>query len=205
MRAHGPLMLDRFGDDELEGWSAMQFIETSSITIHADEVFGRCFIDVFSCRPFDPDIAAAIAVADRRHSHRAGASCALRRTRDAAQGSTWIPRLEHKKMARQRMGHNPAGHRGIDVRPGRGRDRRRSPSGGFSRPTWARSLAVARTTRGHLPALGQRRCGSTSRPTGRCSWRRERAPTCCQRPRMSWPGSGPEAFASRESLPLAAM
>jgi S-adenosylmethionine/arginine decarboxylase-like enzyme len=63
MRAHGPLRLDRFGDDELEGWSAMQFIETSSITIHADEVFGRCFVDVFSCRPFDPDGAAAIAVA----------------------------------------------------------------------------------------------------------------------------------------------
>ena len=62
MRAHGALMIDRFGDDELEGWSAMQFIETSSITIHADEVFGRCFIDVFSCRPFDPDAAAAIAV-----------------------------------------------------------------------------------------------------------------------------------------------
>jgi S-adenosylmethionine decarboxylase len=62
MRAHGPLMIDRFGDDELEGWSAMQFIETSSITIHADEAFGRCFIDVFSCRPFDPDVAAAIAV-----------------------------------------------------------------------------------------------------------------------------------------------
>jgi S-adenosylmethionine/arginine decarboxylase-like enzyme len=62
MRAHGPLMIDRFGDDELEGWSALQFIETSSITVHADEVFGRCFIDVFSCRPFDPDVAAAIAV-----------------------------------------------------------------------------------------------------------------------------------------------
>ena len=28
-----------------------------------DEVFGRCFVDVFSCRPFDPDDAAAIAVA----------------------------------------------------------------------------------------------------------------------------------------------
>ena len=63
MRAHGPLVLERFGDGELEGWSAMQFIETSSITIHADEVSGRCFIDVFSCRPFDPDIAAAVAVA----------------------------------------------------------------------------------------------------------------------------------------------
>ena len=63
MRAHGPLALDRFGDDELEGWSAMQFIETSSIVIHADEVWCRCFVDIFSCRPFDPDVAAAIAVA----------------------------------------------------------------------------------------------------------------------------------------------
>jgi S-adenosylmethionine/arginine decarboxylase-like enzyme len=62
MRAHGPLHLERFGDDDLEGWSAMQFIETSSVTLHADEVFGRCFVDVFSCRPFDADVAAAVAV-----------------------------------------------------------------------------------------------------------------------------------------------
>ena len=62
MRAHGPLMIDRFGDDELEGWSALQFIETSSITVHADEVFGRCFVDVFSCKPFDAQLAAALAV-----------------------------------------------------------------------------------------------------------------------------------------------
>jgi len=62
MRAHGPLALERFGDGELEGWSAMQFIETSSITIHADEVSGRCFIDVFSCRPFDADRAADLAL-----------------------------------------------------------------------------------------------------------------------------------------------
>ena len=54
MRAHGGLALDRFGDGELEGWSAMQFIETSSITLHADEVLARCFVDIFSCRPFDP-------------------------------------------------------------------------------------------------------------------------------------------------------
>jgi S-adenosylmethionine/arginine decarboxylase-like enzyme len=63
MKAHGPLRLERFGDDELEGWSAMQFIETSSITVHADEVWARCFVDIFSCRAFEPDAAAAIAVA----------------------------------------------------------------------------------------------------------------------------------------------
>jgi S-adenosylmethionine/arginine decarboxylase-like enzyme len=63
MRAHGPVLLERFGDGELEGWSAMQFIETSSITVHADEFGGRCFVDVFSCRPFDAERAAAVAVA----------------------------------------------------------------------------------------------------------------------------------------------
>jgi S-adenosylmethionine/arginine decarboxylase-like enzyme len=62
MRAHGPLLLERFGDGDLEGWSAMQFIETSSITVHADEGSGRCFVDVFSCRPFDAEVAGAVAV-----------------------------------------------------------------------------------------------------------------------------------------------
>ena len=62
MTAHGPLALARFGDGDLEGWSAMQFIETSSITLHADEVGGRCFVDVFSCCPFDPEIAVTVAV-----------------------------------------------------------------------------------------------------------------------------------------------
>jgi S-adenosylmethionine/arginine decarboxylase-like enzyme len=72
MRAHGPLALERFGDGELEGWSAMQFIETSSITIHADESSGRCFIDVFSCRSFDADRAADLAL------HHFGGTLTLR-------------------------------------------------------------------------------------------------------------------------------
>ena len=62
MKAHGPLALERFGTGALEGWSAMQLIETSTIVVHADEVAGRCFVDVFSCRPFDPELAAAVAV-----------------------------------------------------------------------------------------------------------------------------------------------
>jgi S-adenosylmethionine/arginine decarboxylase-like enzyme len=61
MRAHGPLMIERFGEGDLEGWSAMQFIETSSLTIHADEFSGRCYVDVFSCKAFDPELATAIA------------------------------------------------------------------------------------------------------------------------------------------------
>ena len=62
MRAHGPLLIERFGVGALEGWSALQFIETSSITVHADETWGRCFIDVFSCKPFAGEKAAALAV-----------------------------------------------------------------------------------------------------------------------------------------------
>ena len=62
MVAHGPTLLERFGEGELEGWSAMQFIETSSLTIHADEFGGRCYIDLFSCKPFDPEVAAGIAL-----------------------------------------------------------------------------------------------------------------------------------------------
>jgi S-adenosylmethionine/arginine decarboxylase-like enzyme len=62
MVPHGPTMIERFGEGDLEGWSAMQFIETSSLTIHADEVGGRCYIDVFSCKSFDPEVAAELAV-----------------------------------------------------------------------------------------------------------------------------------------------
>lgn len=71
MRAHGPTHLERFGSGDLEGWSAMQFIETSSITIHADEVGRRCFVDLFSCKEFDPEVVSAIA---RRWF--AGSACA---------------------------------------------------------------------------------------------------------------------------------
>lgn len=53
MKAHGPTYIDRFGEGELEGYSAMQFIETSSITVHCDEPDRRCFIDIFSCKPFE--------------------------------------------------------------------------------------------------------------------------------------------------------
>ena len=62
MRPRGPLALDRFWDGELEGWAAMQFLETSSITVHIDEVWDRCFVDIFSSQAFDPDDAAAVAV-----------------------------------------------------------------------------------------------------------------------------------------------
>lgn len=54
MIAHGPCHIDRFGteQDNLEGYSAMQFIETSAITVHLDEVGNRAYVDIFSCKNF---------------------------------------------------------------------------------------------------------------------------------------------------------
>lgn len=57
MQPHGPCCVDRFGEGDLEGLSAMQFIKTSTITVHLDEVGNRAFIDIFSCGTFDPSVA----------------------------------------------------------------------------------------------------------------------------------------------------
>lgn len=54
MKRFGPARIKRFGEGKLEGCSAMQFIKTSSITIHFDEEKNRAFIDIFSCKKFNP-------------------------------------------------------------------------------------------------------------------------------------------------------
>jgi len=55
MKAYGPTIIEKFAEGSLEGYSAFQFIETSSITIHFDDKQGdRAFIDIFSCSWFDP-------------------------------------------------------------------------------------------------------------------------------------------------------
>lgn len=61
MVRYGKPMLKRFGTGRLEGYSALQFIETSSITIHLDEFANRAFIDIFSCKPFDSKKAKQFA------------------------------------------------------------------------------------------------------------------------------------------------
>lgn len=58
MKRHGPTQIQRFGHGDLRGWSMMQFIETSSIVAHFDEKANRAFIDIFSCKTFNPKITA---------------------------------------------------------------------------------------------------------------------------------------------------
>jgi S-adenosylmethionine/arginine decarboxylase-like enzyme len=62
MQAHGPTRVEKFAEDSLEGYSAFQFIETSSIIIHFDDKQGdRAFIDIFSCCWFNPNAAEKFA------------------------------------------------------------------------------------------------------------------------------------------------
>ncbi len=56
MICYGEARVYRFGENSLEGVSGMQFIMTSSITIHCDEVGNEAMINVFSCKEFDPEI-----------------------------------------------------------------------------------------------------------------------------------------------------
>ncbi len=61
MKPHGTTYVDKFAEGDLEGYSMMQFIETSTITAHFDDKMGDCraFIDIFSCQYFDVKKAAA--------------------------------------------------------------------------------------------------------------------------------------------------
>lgn len=60
MKKYGPTYLKKFGVGKLEGYSFMQFIETSSITAHFEEQQNpkKAFIDIFSCKDFDEKKAA---------------------------------------------------------------------------------------------------------------------------------------------------
>lgn len=64
MKRYGDPNLMRFGDGDLEGWSFAQMIETSCVCGHFDEQNGNssAYIDIFSCKPFNKDIAKQFTV-----------------------------------------------------------------------------------------------------------------------------------------------
>ncbi len=49
--------------DHLKGVSCIQFISTSNITIHTLDVLQKVFLNIFSCKPFDAETAAAFSAA----------------------------------------------------------------------------------------------------------------------------------------------
>jgi len=57
MKPYGECIVERFGEGDIEGISAFQFLMTSSITIHCreDNRHNDCYINLFSCKEFDPE------------------------------------------------------------------------------------------------------------------------------------------------------
>lgn len=60
MVAYGPPKIARFGDDRLLGYTVIQLIETSDITVHFDEDNNNAYFDLFSCKRFDPKVALRV-------------------------------------------------------------------------------------------------------------------------------------------------
>ncbi len=58
MKAYGQALLPYFGENSeiTKGYSLLQFIETSSITGHFSEYTGTAYLNVFSCKTFDPEV-----------------------------------------------------------------------------------------------------------------------------------------------------
>lgn len=62
MKAYGEPLLEHFATHEPEaaGYTLVQLIETSAITGHFVDKNGDAYIDIFSCKEFDPNLAMKI-------------------------------------------------------------------------------------------------------------------------------------------------
>ncbi|MFC1699234.1 S-adenosylmethionine decarboxylase family protein [Candidatus Omnitrophota bacterium] len=59
MKKYGKTLIPYFGEKEefTKGYSLVQLIETSSITGHFSDNWGRAYINIFSCRKFNRKLA----------------------------------------------------------------------------------------------------------------------------------------------------
>ena len=60
MKAFGKPLLYHFGEGNKAGYTLVQLIETSNITGHFCDETGDAYLDVFSCKSFDPYIVRAV-------------------------------------------------------------------------------------------------------------------------------------------------
>jgi len=57
MKAYGEPQIVHFGEGNKAGYTLVQLIETSNITAHFCEEDNAAFIDIFSCKPYDIEVA----------------------------------------------------------------------------------------------------------------------------------------------------
>ena len=64
MIPYGEPLTPYFGEncEHTKGYSLLQFIETSSIVGHFSEGTGACYLNIFSCKAFDPKVAEDFSV-----------------------------------------------------------------------------------------------------------------------------------------------
>lgn len=60
MVAFGEPFVERFGEGDEVGISAVQLIQTSAITIHTNDGARDMYLDVFSCKDFDAQTVLAV-------------------------------------------------------------------------------------------------------------------------------------------------
>lgn len=64
MRRFGPPTIVNFGEDpRVAGYSLVQLIETSNICGHFANDSNAAYLDIFSCKAFDPQVAADFCAA----------------------------------------------------------------------------------------------------------------------------------------------
>jgi S-adenosylmethionine decarboxylase len=71
MKAYGAPVLEHFAEHvpEAAGYSLVQLIETSAITGHFCDCSGDAYIDIFSCKDFDAELAVEVVRASFRPEH----------------------------------------------------------------------------------------------------------------------------------------
>lgn len=70
MRRFGETQVVHFGEDErVAGYSMVQLIETSLISAHFANLTNTTYLDVFSCKPYDPAVVADFARSFFKGSH----------------------------------------------------------------------------------------------------------------------------------------
>lgn len=63
MKRFGETQVVNFGEDErVAGYSMVQLIETSLISAHFADLTNTTYLDVFSCKPYDPKIVEDFAL-----------------------------------------------------------------------------------------------------------------------------------------------
>jgi S-adenosylmethionine/arginine decarboxylase-like enzyme len=72
MKRFGDTQVVHFGEDErVAGYSMVQLIETSLISAHFANLTNTVYLDVFSCKPYDPEIVKDFAQAFFGGTHSA--------------------------------------------------------------------------------------------------------------------------------------